>query len=74
MSGTHKVKIVAPYNKEDTKYIQIRTFLSWKDSIAASVDKYGITCYYRDDGLIVETKSKYNYDQLLLIDNAQPYI
>lgn len=72
-TSIHKVKIVAPYNANNTRYQQIRTFLSWKDSIASQINTYALSCYFQDDGLIAETNNQYNYNQLLMIDNAQPY-
>ena len=69
----YKVKIVAPYDPNNNRYIQIRNFLSWKDSIAKTVTEYGVRCYYKEDGIIVEATNQHNYDRLLSLNNAHPY-
>lgn len=73
-ANMYRVKIVAPYNKDANRYIQARTFLTWKDSIASAVTNYSVRCYFQNDGLVVEAIGENNYNKLLELNNAQPYV
>lgn len=71
----YRVKIVAPFfDKNTDRYLQIRTFNAWKESIAQVINNFSVGCYYQGNCLVAEAISEDNYKKLLQLHDAHPYM